>query len=88
MVTALVLEACWAIAVCSGVPLFVAMVVGLLLAVVQGVTQIQEQSISFVGKFVAVGVVLWLGGAELGEILVRQFQTSLGGIARLGGLAE
>jgi type III secretory pathway component EscS len=88
MFGSLVSEACWVVVVCSGVPLAVAAVVGLLLAVVQGVTQIQEQTIVFVAKFVAVGVVLWLCGAELSEAVVHHFRTSLGGIARLGGLAE
>ena len=40
----------------AGPLLAVALVVGLLIAVVQAVTQIQEQTLSFVPKLIAVGV--------------------------------
>ncbi len=53
--------------VVSAPALLAAVTVGLLLAIVQAATQIQEQTLSFVAKLVAVAVVLavtasWVGG--------------------------
>lgn len=49
----------------------VSLVVGLLLAIVQAVTQIQEQTLSFLPKLLAVGLVLALAGPALGAELAR-----------------
>jgi flagellar biosynthetic protein FliQ len=42
--------------------LLVALVVGLVVSVFQAVTQIQEQTLSFIPKIVAMGVTLVVGG--------------------------
>ena len=54
--------------VLSAPPIIVATVVGLLVSLVQAVTQIQEQTLSFAVKLICVSVVLlgtasWLGSA-------------------------
>lgn len=88
MFSTLVLEACRTVVLCSGAPLMVGAIVGLVLAVVQGATQIQEQTVTFVAKLVSIGLVLWLFGTELSALMVDHFRENLGVIARLGRLAE
>ena len=45
----------------GGPLLLVALVVGLLISVLQAVTQIQEQTLAFVPKLIAVGLVFLIG---------------------------
>lgn len=51
--------------------LLVSLAVGLLVSVFQAATQIQEQTLSFVPKLLAVGLVLTMVGPGLGGELVR-----------------
>jgi flagellar biosynthetic protein FliQ len=51
--------------------LLVSLVVGLAVSVIQAVTQVQEQTLSFVPKLLAVGLVLMLAGPLLGGEVVR-----------------
>lgn len=51
--------------------LAVSVVVGLVFALLQAVTQVQEQTLSFLPKLVAVGLVLVLAGPTLGAELAR-----------------
>ena len=64
LVRALVLSA-----LLSAVPLGASLLVGVVSAVLQAATQIQEQTISFVPKLVAVGVVLALSAPWLSQTL-------------------
>ncbi|MFS8563972.1 MAG: type III secretion system export apparatus subunit SctS [Rhabdochlamydiaceae bacterium] len=57
------------ILILSGPPILISMVVGLLVAVFQAATQIQEQTLSFTVKLVAVIGTLLLMGGWLGQIL-------------------
>jgi flagellar biosynthetic protein FliQ len=52
-------------------PVLMALVVGLLVAVFQATTQLQEQTLSFAPKLVAVFGVLALAGPWIGSQLVR-----------------
>ncbi|EOX6787131.1 SctS family type III secretion system export apparatus subunit PscS [Pseudomonas aeruginosa] len=57
----------WLVLVLSLPPVLVAALIGTLVSLVQALTQIQEQTLGFVAKLVAVVVVLfatsgWLGG--------------------------
>ena len=55
----------------GGPLLIVALVVGLVVSVFQAVTQIQEQTLSFIPKVVAMGlVIVILGPWMLGQLLV------------------
>jgi flagellar biosynthesis protein FliQ len=55
----------------GGPLLIVALVVGLIVSVFQAVTQIQEQTLSFIPKIVAAAVVIIVAGPwMLGQILV------------------
>ncbi|MCA9581221.1 MAG: flagellar biosynthesis protein FliQ [Myxococcales bacterium] len=51
--------------------LAVSLAVGLSVSVLQAVTQVQEQTLSFVPKLVAVGLALALFGGFMGRELVR-----------------
>ena len=63
----LTMQALWLVLLLSAPPVIVAALVGLLIAFVQAATQIQEQTLSFAVKLVAVGVTIyltarWMGG--------------------------
>ena len=55
----------------SAPPLLASLVVGLLVSVLQAATQIQDQTLSFVPKLVAVVAVLIAAGPLLGAQVVR-----------------
>lgn len=55
----------------SAPALLVSLAVGLLLGFVQAVTQVQEQTLAFVPKLVAVGLTLAVAGAWMGAELLR-----------------
>lgn len=69
--TRLTTEALYLALLLSGPALLVSLVVGLSLGVLQAVTQVQEQTLSFVPKLVTVGLVLALVGGALGAELTR-----------------
>lgn len=54
----------------AGPPLLVVLVVGVLVGVVQAATQINEATVPFVFKAVALGVVLGFGGAWFAGYMV------------------
>ena len=60
----------------AGPMLILSMLVGVVVAIFQAVTQIHEQTISFVLKLVVVIVVLMLGGSWMLEVL-QDFSRSL-----------
>ncbi len=60
----------------AGPMLILSMLVGVVVAIFQAVTQIHEQTISFVLKLIVVIVVLMLGGSWMLEIL-QDFSRSL-----------
>lgn len=57
--------------VASAPPLLASMTVGLIVSVMQATTQIQEQTLTFVPKLVAVFISLAIAGPWIGEQLVR-----------------
>ena len=60
----------------SGPPILISMLLGLIVAVFQAATQIQEQTLSFVVKLIAVVVTLILMGPWLGGAIMR-FATNI-----------
>jgi type III secretion HrpO family protein len=62
-------EALWLALLLSGPPLGAAALVGLVVAIAQAVTQIQEQTIQHVLKFIAVVVALLVSAPLLGGAL-------------------
>ena len=78
-------EALLLVLIISGPPVLISLVVGLIIALFQAVTQIQEQSLTFVPKIVVVFGVLaifgpWLGGAmaQFGRICFEGFPSVIG----------
>lgn len=55
----------------SAPPLLASMLVGLIVSILQATTQIQEQTLTFVPKLVAVFLSLAIAGPWIGEQLVR-----------------
>ncbi len=58
-------QALYLILILSGPPVAVALVVGLLISLVQATTQIQEQTLTFVPKLIAVMVTMAFAGPWL-----------------------
>ncbi|MBD9437286.1 flagellar biosynthetic protein FliQ [Pseudoxanthomonas sp. PXM03] len=75
-------ETLWAAAKVSAPILLVTLVVGLLISIVQVVTQVQEMTLTFIPKLIAVGVIsLMLGGwmiATTVELANRLFEFAAG----------
>ena len=63
-------EALYLVLVVSGPPVVISLVVGLLIAVFQATTQIQEQTLTFAPKMVIVFGILALLGSWMGSILL------------------
>ena len=81
--THLTTEALYLALILSGPALLTSLVVGLSLGLVQAVTQVQEQTLSFVPKLVAVGLVLALTGGALSAELARFAQAIFEGLPEL-----
>jgi type III secretion HrpO family protein len=70
------------ILILSGPPIFISMMLGLLVAIFQAATQIQEQTLSFTVKlFAIIFTVIFLGG-WLGAQIMQFTNTVFSGIAR------
>ena len=70
-------DAIWVgIAIASPV-LIVALAVGLAIGLLQALTSIQELTLTFVPKLVAILLVFWLSIAFMGQRLVTFFQTRI-----------
>ncbi len=62
-------QALWLVLILSGPPILAAAVVGLLIAVLQSATQLQEQTLQYAAKFVAIVLTLFVTAALLGGAL-------------------
>jgi flagellar biosynthesis protein FliQ len=78
-------EAIWLTLVISGPPVLFSLMVGLMIALFQAVTQVQEQSLTFVPKVIVVFGTLailgpWLAGAlgQFGRMCFEQFAVVIG----------
>jgi type III secretion protein S len=65
-VIALTQQALWFVLLLSAPPIIVAALVGLLIAFVQAATQLQEQTLQYVGKFFAIVITIFLTASLLG----------------------
>lgn len=70
MVTELLREGVWVVIKLCAPMLLLSMLVGVLLAIFQAVTQIHEQTLSFLFKLVVVITVLLIGGGWMMETLL------------------
>ena len=64
-------ESLWLVMMLAAPPVFVAALVGMLIAFFQAATQIQEQTFQFAAKLVAVVITLYLTAAVLSGALFR-----------------
>lgn len=62
-------EALWLVLLLSGPPIVVASAVGLAIAVFQSATQLQEQTLQYTAKFVAIVLTIFMTAALLGGTL-------------------
>ena len=65
----LTLQALWLVLLLSAPPVVVAALVGLLIALIQAATQIQEQTFQYVAKFFAIVLTIFLTASLLGGTL-------------------
>ena len=70
-ITQMAYQGLYLILILSGPPILISMTFGLLVAIVQAATQIQEQTLSFTVKLVAVIVTLMFMGSWLGAQIVQ-----------------
>lgn len=63
--------------------LIVSMIVGLIISIFQAVTQIQEQTLTFVPKMIAIIAVLLILGPWMMKIMVQFTQNMLGNITNV-----
>ncbi len=64
-------DALWLVLILSAPPIVVAAVAGLLVAIVQAATQIQEQTLQYTIKFFAIVLTLFVTASLLGGSLYR-----------------
>jgi flagellar biosynthetic protein FliQ len=69
----------------AGPPLMVALVVGLLIALVQAVTQVNEATLAFVPKVLALCAALVMLGPFMFAVLSAYMQTLMDRIITVGG---
>ena len=68
---ALMNEALWLVLILSAPPIIAASIVALAVAILQSATQLQEQSLQYTAKFVAIVITIFLTAALLGGSLYR-----------------
>ncbi len=76
----------WVSILLSLPPLSVALVVGVTVGLIQAVTSIQEQTLSFIPKLLGMVLVLAMLGSWMTRLLVSYSADIFGGIARFGAL--
>jgi type III secretion protein S len=62
-------QALWLVLILSGPPIIVASVVGLAIAVFQSATQLQEQTLQYTAKFIAIVFTIFITAGLLGGTL-------------------
>ncbi len=70
VVSTITREALYLVLIASGLPVVISLIVGLVIAVFQAATQLQEQTLSFAPKLVVVFGVLAVAGPWIGHQLV------------------
>ncbi|MCX6994316.1 MAG: type III secretion system export apparatus subunit SctS [Chlamydiae bacterium] len=64
-------QALFLVLLLSGPPVLISMALGLFVAILQAATQVQEQTLSFVVKLVAVVFTIFIMGSWLGEMILQ-----------------
>lgn len=76
-------ETVWMILKLSAPVLIVSILIGLVIAIFQAATQIHEQTITFVPKLIAIGLLLSLTGSWMMSSLIEFFQFLMSMMTRL-----
>lgn len=76
-------EAMWTVLIVGGPVLMATLIVGTLISMLQAVTQVHEQTISFVPKLLVVAAVLAITSGWMAEELVHYSQSSFARAARV-----
>ena len=79
-------EALWLALRVAGLPLATMLAVGLAVSVLQALTQIQEQTLAFLPKLVAMALVLLMSGPAIGGAMRAYADALLGRIVAAGGM--
>lgn len=79
-------EALWLALRVAGLPLVAMLAVGLVVSVLQAVTQVQEPTLAFLPKLVAMALVLLLSGPAIGGSMRAYAEALLGRIVSAGGM--
>lgn len=85
MVIEIAERAVYTVLIVSGPLLLIALVVGLLVSIFQATTSIQEQTLSFVPKIIAVLVAIVLFGPWMLSFMTDYFQNILNNLVRYIG---
>lgn len=85
MLSELLFDAALILAVSAGIPLIAASISGLLIAVVQSATQIQEQSAIFTVKLASLIVIVWISWGWVSEASIALVEDCMRGIAAPDG---
>lgn len=67
----------------SGPPIIISTILGLIVAIFQAATQIQEQTLSFTVKLFAVVLTVMMLGGWLGSLILQYTNTIMSSIAKL-----
>jgi flagellar biosynthetic protein FliQ len=79
-------EALWLTLRVAGLPLLAMLAIGLVVSVLQAVTQVQEPTLAFLPKLVAMALVLLLSGPAIGGSMRAYADALLGRIVAAGGM--
>jgi type III secretion HrpO family protein len=79
---ALAYQALILILLLSGPPIFISMILGLMVAIFQAATQIQEQTLSFTVKLFAIILTVIVLGGWLGGQIMQYTNTVFSGISK------
>jgi flagellar biosynthesis protein FliQ len=69
-ITSITREALYLVLIASGLPVIISLIVGLLVAIFQAATQLQEQTLTFAPKLIVVFGVLAIAGPWIGHQLL------------------
>jgi type III secretion protein S len=72
------------ILILSGPPIIISTILGLIVAIFQAATQIQEQTLSFTVKLFAVVLTIMMLGGWLGATVLQYTNTIFSAISRIG----
>ena len=78
-------EALWLVLILASPPVVVAALVGLLIALVQAATQLQEQTFQYAAKFFAIVVTIFVTASLMGTTLYQFTDRIFGDLSTLAG---